>query len=106
MAVIEVKDPDFSGELEGNSRLVVKYYASWCGSCRLLAPKFRRMSEDPSNEGIRFLEIDAENNPEARKKAGVSNLPFVATFLNGTLIEGYPTSKEEAILGMIEKLNS
>ncbi len=104
MAVLEVKDVDFKGQLDSNPNTVVKYFASWCGSCRLLAPKFRRLSEEGGYAGVNFLEVDAENNPEARKMAGVSNLPFVATFKNGELVEGVSTSKEEAIREMIDKI--
>jgi thioredoxin-like negative regulator of GroEL len=50
------------------------------------------------------MEVNAEENPEARKLAGVNNLPFVATFKGGKLLEAHATGKEEAVVEMLEKL--
>lgn len=105
MAVVNVTDAEFKTELEGNSKVVVKYYAGWCGSCRLFAPKYKRVSGEDENNDVLFLEVDAENNPEARKAAGVDNLPFLAAFKDGQLVEGSAGSKEEYLRSLIAKLN-
>lgn len=104
MAVVNVTDADFKQVLADHPNVIVKYYADWCGSCKLFAPKFKRLSNDENNAAVAFLEVDAENNPEARKLAGVDNLPFIATFKNGLLVKGEATSKEEFVVSMIDAL--
>jgi thioredoxin 1 len=104
MAVITSTDNDFNSQISTNERVIVKYYADWCGTCKLFSPKFRRLSEDERFKGIVFLDINAEENENARKHAGVDNLPFFATFKNGQLLEASATSKEEAVVAMLEKL--
>lgn len=104
MPVITSTDQDFKDQVEKNSRVVVKYYADWCGSCKLFSPKYRRMADDPENAGIVFLDVNAEENPEARKFASVDNLPFFAVIRDGQLIEGAATSKEEYLKEMIGKI--
>ncbi|MFA0963908.1 thioredoxin family protein [Roseivirga sp. BDSF3-8] len=104
MAVEVVTDENFSTALNDNEKVVVKYFADWCGSCRLFAPKFRRLSEDDRFKGVTFLDINAEKNPESRKKGEVSNLPTFAVFKNGELVESVSTSKEDAVVELIEKL--
>lgn len=104
MAVILSTDNDFNQQLENQDKVVVKYFASWCGSCRLFAPKYKRVSEEDENSDILFLEVDAEKNPEARRKAGVDNLPYLAAFKNGELIEGSAGSKEEYLRTLIDKV--
>lgn len=105
MSVITSSDTDFSTLLKDNNKVIVKYYADWCGSCKLFAPKFRRLSDDANNQDVLFIEVNAETSPDARKLAGVNNLPFMATFKNGLLAEGFPTSKEEKVVEMIDNLN-
>lgn len=105
MAVEVVTDNEFESRLNDNEKVIVKFFASWCGSCKLFAPKFRRLSEDERFEGVTFLDVNAEENEAARKRAGVDNLPFFAAFKNGELIASGPTSKEEVVVEMIEKLN-
>ena len=104
MAVEILDDSTFKEALKGNKKTVVKYYAGWCGSCRLFAPKFKRLSNDDRFADVTFIDVDAEKNPEARKLAGVSNLPFFATFKGDQLIDATPTSKEEQVVEMLEKL--
>ena len=104
MALIQANDSTFNELLSQNNKVVVKYYADWCGSCKLFAPKFRRLSDDERFNEVTFLDINAEQNPEARKVAGVNNLPFFAVFSKGELLKGEATSKEENVVAMIESL--
>lgn len=105
MAALKVTDSEFDQLLKDNTKVVVKYYADWCGSCKLFAPKFRRLSEDARFAGIAFLDVNAEENPGARQKAGVSNLPYFAVFQNGELVEALSTNKEEAVVELLGRLN-
>lgn len=105
MSVHNITDSDFKESLSGKEKVMVKYYADWCGSCKLIAPKFRRLSEDERFQGIDFLEVNAEVNENARKAAGVDNLPFFAVFKNGEMVEGTATSKVEKVEELLNKLN-
>jgi thioredoxin 1 len=106
MAVIKADDSQIKDLLTDNQKVVVKYYADWCGNCRLFAPKYKRISDNEQYAGITFLDVNAEHSPEARKMAGVTNLPFFAIFKVGQFQEGIAASKEEAVLELIHKLNN
>jgi thioredoxin-like negative regulator of GroEL len=104
MAIIEATDSNFQDILKDNQKVIVKYYADWCGNCRLFKPKFKRLSEDARFGDVAFVDVNAEENPEARKIAGVDNLPFFAVFKDGKLVQGQPTSKEDAVVGLITQI--
>lgn len=104
MAVQELTDQDFKSTIKSDEKVIVKYFADWCGSCKLIAPKYKRLSDDERFSGITFLDINAEENEEARKTAGVDNLPFFAVFKNGELVEGTATSKADKVEELLEKI--
>ncbi|MDZ4668055.1 MAG: thioredoxin family protein [bacterium] len=102
--VHKITDETFAKELANNENVVIKFYADWCGSCRLFAPKFTRLSNTDAYQSIQFLEVNAEENPAARKLANVNNLPYFATFKKGELVQGETTSKEEYLVKMMDQL--
>lgn len=102
--VQQITDSDFNQIIADNESVVVKFFADWCGTCKLFAPKFKRLSDDERYKKILFIEVNAEENPESRKIAGVTNLPFMATFSKGKLKEGLPTGKEDVVVSMLDIL--
>lgn len=104
MSVIECVDKDFSDSISANDKVVVKYFANWCGSCKLFSPKYKRLSNDDRFSDVVFLDVNAEDNPVARKLGGVDNLPFFAVFKNGELVEGVATSKEDKLVEMLNSI--
>jgi thiol-disulfide isomerase/thioredoxin len=105
MSVTKLTDETFLSDLESNQFVLVKYFANWCGSCKLFSPKFKRLSDDDRFSSLHFAEVNAEENEMARRMAGVSNLPFFALFKNGNLVEAVSTTKEEVLLELMSKAN-
>ncbi len=105
MSVQKVTDNDFKSVLTTNDKAILKFYADWCGSCKLIAPKFRRLSEDGRFDGVAFFETNAEENDFTRKEAGVDNLPFFAIYKDGKLVEGTATSKLDVVEKLLDKLS-
>jgi thioredoxin 1 len=97
-------DENFEHILNTHEKVVVKYYAKWCGVCRLFSPKYKKISDKDEFSTLMFLDINAEENPMARKLAGVNNLPFFAVFKNGQLLAGDATTKENVVENLIKKL--
>lgn len=106
MELETITDKNFEQVLKEHDKVIVKYYADWCGSCKLFAPKFRRLSNKEDFEDVKFIKVNAEQNELARKKAGVDNLPYFAIFKDGNIVEGSATSKEDVVVGMINKLKA
>jgi thioredoxin 1 len=104
MAVQTANDKEFQDILANNPNVVVKYQADWCGNCKIFAPKFKRVSNEEEHANKIFLDINAEENPEARKMGGVDNLPFLAVFKDGVLVEGSASNKEEYLRTLLAKL--
>lgn len=82
--------------------VVVQYSAGWCGNCRIMKPKFKKIASE--NDNVTFILADAENFPESRKLANVNNLPTFATFRNGTLVNQVQTNKVEILTDLVHEV--
>ena len=102
MPVLTVTDAEFLPLLAAHARVVVKYYADWCGHCRLFAPKFERLAT--AHPHILFAEVNAEFNPLARRRGGVYHLPFFAAFEQGRLLQHLTATDETEVATFIGAL--
>ena len=100
----EVKDDNLAEIIAENDTVVVQYMAGWCGNCRLMKPKFKKLATE--NENATFLLVDAEKNPESRKLAKVDNLPTFAAFRNGKLVNQVQTNKFELLKDLVNEVTS
>lgn len=85
-----------------NKKVMVQYAASWCGNCRIMKPKFKKLAAE--NEDVAFLIVDAEKLPESRKLANVDNLPTFAAFEDGALVGQVQTNKAEVLTELFDKI--
>lgn len=100
--LIELTEDTLHDVVKQNNKVVVQYSASWCGNCRIMKPKFKKLASE--NETLAFVLVDAENAPESRKLANVSNLPTFATFLNGVLVNQTQTNKAEVLAELVSEI--
>jgi len=99
---LELTEDNLQQYVAENNKVMVQYAASWCGNCRIMKPKFKKLAAD--NEDVAFLIVDAEKFPESRKLANVDNLPTFAVFEGGVLVEQVQTNKAEVLNGLFDKI--
>lgn len=100
----ELTEDNLAEVISGNETVVVQYMASWCGNCRVMKPKFKKLAGE--NENAVFLLVDAEKNPDSRKLAKVDNLPTFAAFKNGVLVNQVQTNKFELLKDLVDEVTS
>ena len=100
--LIELNEDTLQDLVSNNEKVIVQFSASWCGNCRIMKPKFKKLASE--NENLTFVLVDAENSPESRKLANVSNLPTFATFVNGKLVNETQTNKAEVLAELVNEI--
>ena len=100
----ELTEDNLAGLVAAENRVLVQYSAGWCGNCRIMKPKFRKMSDDL--EGVTFVVVDSEKFPESRKLAEVDNLPTFAAFKDGALVNQVQTNKAEVLKEFVDEATS
>lgn len=99
---LELTEDNLQQYLSDNSKVMVQYAASWCGNCRIMKPKFKKLAAE--NEDVAFLIVDAEKLPNSRKFANVDNLPTFAAFEGGALVDQVQTNKAEGLIELFNKI--
>lgn len=86
MAILEVNTAQFETEvLKSEKPVLVDFYATWCGPCRMLRPSLEELSEE--KPGVKFVSVDVDENEELAARYGISSIPCVILFQNGEVAE-------------------
>jgi thiol-disulfide isomerase/thioredoxin len=99
----ELEQDNLTDIVNNNETVVVQYSATWCGNCRIMKPKFKKLATE--NDDKTFVIADAEKYPESRKLATVDNLPTFAIFKNGEFVDQVQTNKYEVLKELVDKAN-
>lgn len=73
-------DKENFDEIIKEGRVLVDFYADWCGPCRMLAP----VLEEISNENIiKIVKVNVDNHEDIARRYGVMSIPTLVLFENG-----------------------
>ncbi|TCI91815.1 thioredoxin family protein [Tenacibaculum sp. M341] len=100
--VQELSQDNLAELISENKTVIVQYSATWCGNCRIMKPKFKKLSTE--NENVSFVIVDAEKYPESRKLATVDNLPTFATFVDGKFVNQTQTNKFDVLKELVSEV--
>lgn len=102
LMIQELEQDNLQDIVNNNDTVIVQYSATWCGNCRIMKPKFKKLALE--NESLTFVIADAEKFPESRKLATVDNLPTFATFKNGEFKNQVQTNKFDVLKELVDEV--
>ena len=82
MAVIVLNADNFENEvLQSDKPVLVDFWASWCGPCKMLSPTVEEIAEEADDFRVGSVNVDEEM--ELAAKFGISSIPCLIVFENG-----------------------
>ena len=86
MSVITLTAENFDQEvLQSQVPVLVDFWASWCGPCRMLSPLVDQVSEEV--EGIKVGKVNVDDEPDLAEKYNINSIPTLLVFKNGELAD-------------------
>lgn len=99
---LQITDATLEEVLQTNKLVVIDFWASWCGPCKMIGPIIEEVSEEYEDKVI-VGKVDVDNNDEAAAKYGIRNIPTILFIKNGEIVDkvvGVVPKKS-----LIEKIN-
>lgn len=70
-----------------NRLVVIDFYTSWCGPCKVLGPIFSEVAKEKKDEPVDFLKINCEELEDLSEKYNISSIPTVLYLIDKTVIK-------------------
>mgnify|MGYP000836589176 CR=1 FL=1 len=73
---------DFRGKY-----VLIDFWATWCGPCLMQAPILEQLSEEISEDELKIVKIDVDENPETAQKFGIMSIPTLLFKKDGEVVK-------------------
>lgn len=102
MSVVDVKKSTFESEvLKCEKPVIVDFWASWCGPCRMLSPIVDEVAEE--TDAIKFCKINVDEEPDLASQFKVMTIPTLIVFKGGEEVKrNVGVISKEEILKLVE----
>jgi len=105
-AVIPLTDANFDVELKKTSRVLVEFYAPWCGHCKALEPEYKQAAKQVKDEQLTTMlaKVDVTEEKELAQRYEIKSMPTIIYFVDGRVKKSYEGARTaSAIAAWVRK---
>ena len=81
-----ITDATFEAETK-EGLVLVDFWATWCGPCRMQAPILEKLSQEFSEDELKILKMDVDENPETARAFGIMSIPTLLFKKDGQVVK-------------------
>jgi thioredoxin 1 len=83
---VNVTDETFTAFLQSDKPVLVDFWATWCGPCKMMNPVLEEISRDYEDKLV-VGKLDVDHNPATAQQYGIMSIPTLMLFKNGQVIK-------------------
>lgn len=83
--------------LESDVPVVVDFWASWCGPCKVVAPELELLAVAYGDD-LRVVKVDVDANQDIAQEYGVQSIPTIALFRSGEWVAATVGAKRARVI--------
>ncbi|KAI7882731.1 thioredoxin-like protein [Lichtheimia hyalospora FSU 10163] len=107
MADYKFKEPknleEFHKLISENKKVVIDFHATWCGPCKLIAPKFKAFALEHSD--VVFAKVDVDEVPDVAAEVAVRAMPTFVFYQDGQKVDDVVGANAAKLQQAIESLS-
>jgi len=94
---MEINDSELKDKIENGEKVIVDFWAKFCGPCKVMKPVFDKISQEYSdnNHDVQLYTMDVEENREFAVSLGIRAVPTIKGFSNNKEVFSQPGAKDE-----------
>ncbi len=97
-SIIELTNDNFDTDVvNAEGRVLVDFWAPWCGPCRMQTPILEKLSGDNSID-VKIAKLNTDDNPSIAQKMGIVSIPTLILFKDGKEQERFVGVQPEDVL--------
>lgn len=93
----ELTTQDFSTTISQPAVVLVDFWATWCGPCRMLAPVLEQLATEYQGKSVIIAKLNIDDNQEIAQQYNIVSIPTMIIFQNG--------AEKERLVGLQSKDN-
>lgn len=94
---------EFKKIIDGPKPVVIDFWATWCGPCKMIGPVFKKLSEKSEYAGVDFYTVDGDEQPDIMDELQISSMPTFVAFKDGNKIGTSLGAIPKNLLELIDK---